>query len=128
MPIDITVSGDFSATERFLTAISRGRMFDVLNSYAQRGVEALAAYTPVDSGVTAASWSYEINANPAGAVIAWTNTHLDEAGTPIAIMLQYGHGTGTGGYVIGRDYINPAIQPIFDEIANAVWREVTANG
>lgn len=128
MPIDITVSGDFSATERFLTAIGRGRMFDVLSSYAQRGVEALAAATPTETGVTAASWSYEISANPAGAVIAWTNTHLDEAGTPIAIMLQYGHGTGTGGYVQGRDYINPAIQSIFDEIADAVWREVTANG
>ena len=128
MPIEISVSGDFSATERFLTAISHGRMFDVLNTYAQRGVEALAAATPVESGATAASWSYEINANPAGAVIAWTNTHLDPAGTPIAIMLQYGHGTGTGGYVQGRDYINPAIQPIFDEIANAVWKEVTANG
>lgn len=128
MPIDITVSGDFSATQRFLTAIQRGHMFDVLQSYAERGVEALAAATPVDSGATAASWSYEINANPAGAVIAWTNTHVDSEGTPIAIMLQYGHGTGTGGYVQGRDYINPAIQPIFDEIANAVWREVTANG
>lgn len=128
MPIKFEVQGDFSATERFLASIARGQMFRTLNTYAQRGVEALAAATPTESGVTAASWSYEISANPAGAMIAWTNRHLDAAGTPIAIMLQYGHGTGTGGYVQGRDYINPAIQPIFDEIANAVWREVTSNG
>lgn len=128
MPLEIGVQGDFSATQRFLASIQRGQMFRNLNTYAQRGVEALAAATPADTGATAASWSYEINANPAGAVIAWTNTHLDAAGTPIAIMIQLGHGTGTGGYVQGRDYINPAIQPIFDEIANAVWREVTAGG
>jgi hypothetical protein len=128
VPIEITVQGDFSVTERFLASIARGQMFRNLDMYAQRGVAALAAATPTDSGVTAASWSYEIHATPAGAMIAWTNTHLDAAGTPIAIMLQYGHGTGTGGYVQGRDYINPAIQPIFDEISNAVWREVMANG
>jgi hypothetical protein len=128
VPIEISVSGQFSVTERFLASIGRGQMFRNLDAYAQRGVEALSAATPAETGVTAASWSYEISANPAGAVIAWTNTHLDAAGTPIAIMLQYGHGTGTGGYVQGRDYINPAIQPIFDEIANAVWREVMSNG
>lgn len=128
MALEIEVQGDFSATQRFLASIQRGQMFHNLETYAQRGVEALAAATPTDTGVTASSWSYEINANPAGAVIAWTNTHIDSEGTPIAIMLQLGHGTGTGGYVQGRDYINPAIQPIFDEIANAVWREVTAGG
>lgn len=128
MGLEFTVSGSFSKTELFLTRLSRGDLFRTLDTYAQRGVEALAAATPVDTGRTAASWSYEIHANAAGAVIVWTNTDVDEAGTPIAIMLQYGHGTGTGGYVQGRDYINPAIQPIFDEISNAVWREVTANG
>jgi hypothetical protein len=128
VPIEIAVQGDFSATEQFLASIQRGQMYRNLDNFAQRGVEALSAATPTDTGATAASWSYEINANPAGAIIAWTNTHLDEAGTPIAIMLQLGHGTGTGGYVQGRDYINPAIQPIFDEIANQVWKEVTGNG
>jgi hypothetical protein len=128
VPIEIAVKGDFSATERFLASIQRGQMFRNLETFAQRGVEALSAATPTETGKTAASWSFEINANPSGAVIAWTNTNLDEAGTPIAIMLQLGHGTGTGGYVVGRDYINPAIQPIFDEIANEVWKEVIGNG
>ena len=87
-------------------------------------VEALSAATPVDSGLTASSWYYEIEHNDTGASISFFNSNVNE-GVPIAIILQYGHGTGTGGWVEGRDYINPAIQPIFDQIANDVWREVT---
>lgn len=102
-------------------------MYRALNQYAKQGVDALASVTPVESGATAASWSYEIQIRGGSASIFWTNSHLDPAGTPIAVMLQYGHGTGTGGYVQGRDYINPAIRPIFDQIANAVWKEVTSS-
>lgn len=97
-----------------------------MDVYAQRGVAALAAATPTETGVTAASWSYEIERNGSDVTIWWTNTHLDSAGTPIVVMLQFGHGTGTGGYVQGRDFINPAIEPIFNEIADAVWREVNS--
>jgi hypothetical protein len=106
--------------------MSKSDIFKALDGYARRGVEALSAATPQETGQTAASWNYEIEKNGRSVTIWWTNNHLDDAGTPIAIMLQFGHGTGTGGYVQGRDYINPAIQPIFDQIADAVWREVTA--
>jgi hypothetical protein len=100
-------------------------MYASLEGYAQRGVDALASATPVDSGLAAASWTYEIKSSPMGATITWLNTDI-ENGFPVAIMLQYGHGTGTGGYVQGRDYINPAVRPIFDEIANSVWRAVAS--
>jgi hypothetical protein len=86
----------------------------------------LAAATPQATGQTAASWSYEIDREGRDVRIWWTNIDVDADGTPIAILLQFGHGTGTGGYVQGRDYINPAIQPIFDEIATEVWKEVTS--
>ena len=89
------------------------------------GVAALQANTPVDSGATAASWDYRILATSRGLSIVWTNSN-DAGGTPVAILLQYGHGTGTGGYVVGRDYINPAIKPVFDRIANDVWKVVTS--
>ncbi|HEY2455589.1 MAG TPA: hypothetical protein VGI71_23840 [Scandinavium sp.] len=128
MPLQITTTGSFDRTERFLSALTKGRQYAFLDTYARRGVAALAAATPERSGVTAASWDYEIVKSGSDVTIWWTNTHKDEFGTPIAIMLQFGHGTGTGGYVQGRDYINPAIQPIFDEIANDVWREVTSGG
>jgi hypothetical protein len=101
-------------------------MYRALDIYAQRGVSALAAATPSETGVTAASWSYTIERSLGGCTIWWTNNHKDEAGTPIVIMLQFGHGTGTGGYVQGRDFINPAMAPIFEEIKSAVWKEVTS--
>jgi hypothetical protein len=124
MPIHITTSGSFNNTERFLGKIVKGDIFRNLEPLAQRGVAALAANTPQDTGVTAASWGYRIEVDLTGARITWFNTHVIE-GVPIAIILEYGHGTGTGGYVQGRDYINPAIKPIFDDIANHVWQEVT---
>jgi len=85
----------------------------------------LASVTPSDTGLTAASWGYIITAKKDSVSIIWTNSNVTENGTPIAILLQYGHGTGTGGYVQGTDYINPAIKPIFDEIEKGVWQEIT---
>jgi hypothetical protein len=126
--ISITTTGSFDRTDRFLSFLLSGNQYAFLDAYAQRGVDALAAATPTETGATAAAWSYEIERTDAGVTIWWTNNHVDEVGTPIVIMLQFGHGTGTGGYVQGRDFINPAIQPIFDEIANKVWTEVTTSG
>lgn len=122
--ISFSHKGDFSKTMSFLKKSSNGDHFRGLEKYAQKGVEALRQATPVDSGKTAAAWGYEIESSRGSCRIIWTNTNSND-GVPIAIILQYGHGTGTGGYVQGRDYINPAIQPIFDEIANSVWKEVT---
>lgn len=124
--ITFSSTGSFDRTDRFLNFLLHGNQFHSLDVYAQRGVAALAAATPTETGVTAASWSYEIERNGSDVTIWWTNTHLDSAGTPIVVMLQFGHGTGTGGYVQGRDFINPAIEPIFNEIADAVWREVNS--
>ena len=87
-------------------------------------MSALAAATPLESGKTASSWTYEIQNGASGSRITFSNTHINN-GVNIAIILQYGHGTGTGGWVEGRDYINPAIRPVFDNIADAVWKEVT---
>lgn len=126
--ITISGTGDFSRTERFLAKLQRGDMFRAVSAYAEQGVSALSAATPTESGVTAASWSSEVQFSLSGCIIWWRNNHLDSQGTPIAIMLETGHGTGTGGYVQGRDYINPAIRPVMDQIANAVWREVTSDG
>lgn len=127
--ITFSSTGSFDRTERFLNFLLHGNQFHNLEVYAQRGVAALAAATPTDTGATAASWDYVIERGSGPDVtIWWTNTHLDSAGTPIAVMLQFGHGTGTGGYVQGRDYINPAIEPVFQEIADAVWNEVNSVG
>lgn len=117
--------GDFKKTERFLQRMSAGNFYGNLPELAQKGVEALASATPKDSGLTASKWTYQIERNGTSARISWLNVNVNN-GVNVAIILQYGHGTGTGGYVEGRDYINPAIQPVFDEIADGVWREVTA--
>lgn len=124
MKISWSTSGSFGRTEKFLNRITSGNIYRSLQPLAARGTAALRGATPVDSGVTANSWSHEVVVSGRGATISWKNTNTN-GGVNIAIILQYGHGTGTGGYVAGRDYINPAIRPIFDEIANAVWREVT---
>lgn len=120
-------SGDFQMTEAFLRKLQRfpGTISAQLRGYGQEGVAALASATPVDSSLTANSWGYELTVSPSGFSLTWTNSNV-VAGAPIAIMLQYGHGTGTGGYVRGRDYINPAIQPIFDRIADDIWKVVTS--
>lgn len=116
--------GDFSNLTRFLERAKEVVHIGDLDKYGRAGVEALASATPVDSGKTANSWYYEITNSNGSAKITFNNSNIQN-GVPIAIILQYGHGTGTGGWVEGRDYINPAIQPIFDEIANNAWREVT---
>jgi hypothetical protein len=123
--ISFSLSGSTDKTQKFLKAMSPAPdMTTALTAFAQRGVAALQASTPVESGLTASSWGYEIDTSDGRVTIYWTNTH-NESGVNIAVILQYGHGTGTGGHVAGRDYINPAIQPIFDEIANEVWGKVT---
>lgn len=123
--ITLTSKGDFRRTESFLKKMSRRDIYKVLGKYGQEGVAALSSATPVESGLAANSWSYEVENNRRSASISWLN-HDVESGFPVAIMLQFGYGTGTGGYVQGRDYINPAIKPIFDKIAESVWREVTS--
>lgn len=117
-------TGDFSKTTKFLERAKRGDYLKVLDKYGKEGVKALSSATPVDSGTTASSWSYKIEKGNGSAKISFLNSNVNK-GVPIAIILQYGHGTRNGGYVQGRDYINPAIQPIFDRIANEAWKEVT---
>lgn len=117
-------TGDFSKTTKFLERAKRGDYLKVLDKYGKEGVKALSSATPVDSGTTANSWSYKIEKGNSSTKISFLNSNVNK-GVPIAIILQYGHGTRNGGYVQGRDYINPAIQPIFDRIANEAWKEVT---
>ncbi len=116
--------GSFQKTERFFKRMTQREYLKMLNKYGRIGVDALSSATPIDSGETAASWNYEIHQTGGSATITWINNHTNK-GVNIAIILQYGHGTGTGGYVQGRDYINPAIRPIFDKIAEDAWKEVT---
>ena len=116
--------GDFSKLTRFLERAREGLHIGDLDKYGREGVAALSSATPVDSGLTASSWYYEITNTKETARITFYNSNLQN-GVPIAIILQYGHGTGTGGWVEGRDYINPAVQPLFDKIAESAWREVT---
>lgn len=123
--ISFSSKGSFSKTEKFLSAMSRGDIFDTLNGFGREGVSALASATPKDSGETAGAWGFKVSKGSSRATIEWTNSHIVN-GVPIAIILQYGHGTGTGGYVQGRDYINPAIKPVFDKIADKAWKVVTS--
>jgi len=120
-----TTKGDWASTTNWLKRIKTLRNArKVLEKYGREGVAALAAATPIDSGETASSWDYEIVQNANTTELVFTNNNVTKTGVPIAILLQYGHGNGKGGYVQGRDYINPAIQPIFDEIADKAWKEV----
>lgn len=123
--IRISTSGSFDNTEAWLRKMASGDVFSALDHFGQEGVSALASATPVDSGLTAGSWTYEIVQDASSYSIIWGNTNMAD-GRPVAILLQYGHGTGTGGYVQGRDYINPALQPIFDNIAAEAWKVVNA--
>jgi hypothetical protein len=124
MTIGLTSSGDYAQTREFLKKMLKGDIFSDLDRYGHMGVEALASATPVDTGLTASSWTYRVISDSRGPGIEWYNTDIDSQGQPIAILIQYGHGTGTGGYVQGRDFINPAIRPIFDAIADDVWEKV----
>lgn len=123
--ISFESSGSFKNTEDFLSKMSRGDILRTLRTYGQMGVNALASATPVDSGLTATSWDFVVESSRGSYSITWVNSHVVN-GVPIAIILQYGHGTGTGGWVSGRDYINPAIQPVFDKISDGVWKAVTS--
>ena len=121
--ISFRQKGDFSKLTRFLERAKETVYLGDLNKYGRQGVAALASATPIDSGETAESWYYEIENNKESATITFYNSNVQN-GVPIAIILQYGHGTRNGGWVEGRDYINPAIQPIFDQIVDDAWREV----
>lgn len=122
--ISFRQKGDFSKLTRYFEKVKEAVRLGTLDKYGREGVAALASATPVDSGKTANSWRYEIENRKGSASIVFYNSNIQN-GAPIAIILQYGHGTGTGGWVEGRDYINPAIQPIFDKIAEEAWKEVT---
>lgn len=125
MGISFRSSGSTSNMESFLHSMQRMDIRQLVEPYAQEGVAALRAATPVDSGLAASSWGYEITGDRDTVTIKWTNTDV-ENGFPVVVMLQHGYGTGTGGYVQGRDFINPAVRPIFDKIAEGVWRVVTS--
>lgn len=122
--ITIRSRGNFEKTDRFFKKMLRGEIKQILRRYGDEGVKALADATPKDTGRTAASWDYKVEHSKGVYSIVWTNSNINQ-GVPIAIILQYGHGTGTGGYVEGRDYINPALRPVFDRIAEEAWKEVT---
>lgn len=122
--ISITSRGDFKKTDDFLKRLMHGDIYSDLNRYGQMGVEALSKATPIDSSLTSHSWAYRIIKGKRPG-IEWYNTN-EVNGTSVAILIQYGHATGTGGYVLGRDYINPAMRPIFDKIADDVWKKVKA--
>ena len=116
--------GDFRKTTRYFERLRETVRLGTLDKYGREGVAALASATPVETGKTAESWYYEITNNRQTTKISFYNSNVNDS-VPIAIIIQYGHGTRNGGWVEGRDYINPAIQPIFDKIAEEIWREVT---
>lgn len=116
--------GDFSKLTSFMERIKESINLGILDKYGKAGVAALASATPTDTGLTASSWYYKIENKYGVASVGFYNSNIQN-GVPIAIIIQYGHGTGTGGYVQGRDYINPALRPIFDELAEKAWKEVT---
>lgn len=123
--ITLRSKGDFSKATNYFQRLLQTMKLGILDKYGRLGVQALSSATPVESGKTASSWSYEISQSGSGATITFNNSNVNK-GVNIAIILQEGHGTGTGGYVAGRDYINPAIQPVFEQLANDLWKEVTS--
>ena len=122
--INIRQKGDFKKLTSFLEREKEGINIGILDKYGKKGVAALSSATPVDTGLTASSWFYKIENKNGIAKIEFHNSNVQK-GVSIALILQYGHGTRNGGYVVGRDYINPAIQPVFDELAKNAWKEVT---
>lgn len=123
--ITITTTGDFGKVDNYLDRMRHKKFYKAIAAQAQIGVDALAQYTPKDSGKTADSWYAEIEESETSVTVYWKNSNIHN-GFPVAIGLQFGHGTGTGGYVQGRDYINPALEPIFKGIAEAIREEVRA--
>ena len=124
--ITCQVSGNYNNIRKFLKKNEHMSLRSVLDKYGRLGVEALSKATPVDTGKTADSWSYEIEKTREGYTISWNNSNVNH-GVPIALILQYGHGTGTGGYVQGIDYINPAMRKVFQELADDAWKEVKSS-
>lgn len=124
MAITIKHYGSFRNTERLFKNLTKFEIGNVLDKYGRMGVDALSAATPVSSGRTAGSWDYAVERNKSGYTIVWTNSNVNN-GVNIALILQLGHGTGTGGYVKGIDYINPTLKPVFDALADEAWQEVT---
>ena len=122
--IGFRVKGNFNRTTRYLNKVKLAARLGILDKYGRDGVVALSSATPVDTGLTADSWYYRIDTTAESASIVFCNSNIQN-GVPIAIILQMGHGTRNGGWVEGRDYINPALQPIFDGLATEAWREVT---
>lgn len=123
MGVTFTSSGNWEKTSKYLKKLGDGDFLRGIDSIAKKGVQALARATPVDTGLSASKWSYVIKKDRGGVTIAWTNSNT-ENGFPVVVMRAYGHGTGTGGYVQGINFVNPAIRPIFDEITNQVWKAV----
>lgn len=123
MKVTVKTKGNFRKTEKLLKKIRSGDYIPSLDRFGQIGVDALQTATPARSGLTASSWGYEIEKDETGIKIQWVNRNVND-GANVAILIQYGHGTGTGGYVQGIDYINPALKPIFDAIADEAWKEV----
>lgn len=124
MDIGVKHGGSFKSLERFLESYNRQNLLNILDRLALDGVYALASSTPIDSGITSDSWGYELITNKNSFGIQWINDSIDN-GVPVVILIQYGHGTKSGGFVQGRDFINPAMQPIFDKISQTLWEEVT---
>ena len=122
--IKMVCTGSFNKTERFLKKAHNAFKTIDLTKYGEKGVAALQAATPTRTGLTASSWYYKIEKSGSRIILSFLNSNVNK-GVPIAIILQYGHGTNNGGWVQGRDYINPALRPIFDEMVEAIWKEVT---
>lgn len=125
--ISVRQKGDFKNLEKFLKKNKQISFRSILEEYGRKGVDALRLATPVDTGKTANSWSYDVEMKQDEAIITWSNSNAPY-GVPVAILIQYGHGTRNGGYVQGIDYINPAMKSIFEDLANKAWKEVTLNG
>lgn len=123
MSLKFEMKGDFDKTKKWLNALKSNKIQSILNKYGEEGVRALQTATPKESGMTANSWGFRVKNSSLSATIEWYNTN-EQNGVNIAILIQYGHGTGTGGYVPGVDYINPAMKPVFESIADKVWKEV----
>lgn len=126
MPIKFVVRGSFTKTQKFFEKCKHMFKLGILDKYGREGVIALSMATPVDTGKTSASWRYEVKNVPGELSITWNNDSVTKDGIPIVVLIQYGHGTGNGGYVVGRDFINPTMKPIFDKIADEIWKEVTS--
>lgn len=121
--LSYSTSGSFSKTAAFLNALSKKDIRPILERYGRAGVSALASTTPYSTGLTAESWDYTIEQKGTDYILSWHNTNVED-GVPIAILIQYGHGTGTGGYIPPQDFINPALKPVFEQISQDIWKEI----